>query len=58
MCSITESKINKVLNQLVVEACERQQPTHTRDTFLISDSKGSYVESCIDQQYRGQMSII
>ena len=49
MCSITESKVNKVLNQLVVEACERQQPTHTRDTFLISDSKGSYVESCIDQ---------
>ena len=52
------SKLNKEIGKLVVEEEHRATPSRSRETFLISDSKGRFIEREITPKYYGELRII
>ena len=52
------SKLNKEISKLVEEESKRQCPSRKRDTFLVSDSKGRFIERELTPRYYGDLKII
>ena len=52
------SKLNKEINKLVGEESQRQSSSRTRDTFLVSDSEGRFIDREITPQNYGELKII